>query len=514
MIDTKEVILKSESECNDADRIVRAIEREKCKASFLYFLGFCKVVEAPTLENSGGVIPLTLWEHLKKAAAALLTKKLIVWLKSRQIGASWLIAAYCLWYAMHKEGASILLFSKGETEAFELLAKCRRIYLQLPDFMRLKVQPDSDGVMGFPIMMSTIKAFAATKTAGISFTASVMVCDEWDEHPFAEQNYFSSKPCRDAGGQFIGIFTASNPDPDTLAKVIFQDARKGKNEFTWLFDSYDVRPGRDGEWYEKTKNSIPEKELGFLTPELYMLKNYPRSVEEALSMPQTVSAFNVPTIMTMMQDTKSAIKVDGDYDSNIIKIYKPFSLGEYFVAASDTSHGVGKDYSVTILMNVKTGEISADIMNNSLSPEEFTYHSVNLLRLYKDPLWLIEDNDWGAVVISSAQKLNYKNIYTDGKKYGFHTGTNRTDLWGKVIPAINNRQIVIYNINGLRQFLDVIRNTEKGGRIEAVGGRNDDYPMAVAIAWFNKDKVNAGQFKCEPIKTLTFSRGNRWLIRR
>lgn len=506
-------VLKKEVDCTPEDRKERAIEIHRCSKSFLHFLKYCKVVEAPTIDNPGGIIPLELWDHLKKAIAALLTKKLVVWLKSRQIGASWIVAAYCLWYAMHHQGASVMLFSKGETEAFELLAKCNRIYQQLPDFMQIKLHPDSDGVMGFPVMMSTIKAFAATKTAGISFTASVIVCDEWDEHPFARQNFFSSMPCRDAGGQFIGIFTASNPDPDTLAKSIFIESNKGicKDNFTWLFDPWWVRPGRDQAWYEKTKNNIPQTELGFLTPELYMLKNYPSSIEEALSMPQSVAAFNIKTLNDMVTDTKNPVSIGGDYDINIINIFKPFNLGEYFIAASDTSHGIGKDYSVTVLMNVKTGEIVADILNNFLPPEEFAYHSVKLLGLYKDPLWFIEDNEWGAVTISTAQKLNYRNLgtYDKGKKIGFHTGNNRNDLWGKVIPAVNNRQIMIYNVNGLKQFFDVIRNVDKMGRIEAVGGRNDDYPMATAIAWYNKDEVHTGEMSLKPVHSLTFKNWRR-----
>ena len=54
-------------------RRLRAIEKSRCRASFLYFLKYCKVVEAPTIDNQGGIIPLKLWEHLKKAVAVLLT---------------------------------------------------------------------------------------------------------------------------------------------------------------------------------------------------------------------------------------------------------------------------------------------------------------------------------------------------------------------------------------------------------------------------------------------------------
>lgn len=505
------VTWKAEEDCDVEDRKVRLIQWMKCKVSFLFFLLFCRIVEPPTLDNPGGVIPFQQWPHIITAIKALLTKKLIVWLKSRQIGASWLIAAYCLWFAMTHQGAVILLFSKGEIEAAELLAKCDRIYKNLPDFMRLKAQPNSTTEMGFPTMMSSIRALAATQTAGISFTASIIVDDEWEEHPFAEENYMSSKPTRDAGGQFIGIFTVNKLKPNTLAKGIFKDAHDGKNDFTWLFDPYGVRPGRDEKWYEETKRNIPSRELGSLTPELYMEQNYPASIEEALRSTQTVSAFNLKTLDEMMGDVKPALSVLRDgIDLNVVHIYKDFHIGQYFIAATDTGHGVGKDFNVTVLMNVRTGDIVADIFNNTMPPEELALHSVRLLAIFSNPLWFIEANDWGGVTILAAQNLNYKNLgYQDEseKTVGFlTTEKNRPILWGDLIPGINNRQITIYNAEGLKQFYDVIRNAEKQGRIEAMVGRHDDYPMAVGIAWLKKGEVQTTDFgSLRPLETLTFA---------
>ncbi len=523
---------KREEDCTEDDRRLRRMERQKCKTSFVHFLKhYCKIIEPPTQDNPGGVIKFELWPHIVEAVKALLTKKLIDWLKSRQVGASWLIAAYVTWFALFHTGATIGLFSRGEIEAFELLAKCRRIYSQLPDFLKLKIQPDSGSEMGFPAMMSSIKAFAATEAAGVSFTFSIIVCDEWLQHPYAEQNYFASKPARDAGGQFIGVFTADPEKLDGLAIAIFRDAEEDKNGFTSLFTPYYARPGRDSKWYEETKKSVPTRELGILTPELYMLKNYPASIEEALSPAQTIAAFDLKVIDEMMGDVKNPIKVIRDgIDSNIVHIYKDFHIGEFFIAATDTSHGVGKDFSVTTIMNVRTGEIVADIMDNLLPPEELALHSTRMLEIFQSPLWFIESNDYGGVTILTAQNLNYRNLgYEDDKrnKIGFNTqgslatggkviGT-RAALWGSLMPAINNRQIQIYNVAGLKQFQDIVRNVQKQGRIEAMHGRHDDYPMAVGICWLKKDEVQTFSGSYKPIDTLHFGESNesdivkRWI---
>lgn len=496
----------------------KALELAKCKRSFPYFLKYCKIVQPPTLESTGGVIDFKLSPHLVTLINALSTKLLIDLIKSRQIWCSTTIAIYTLWQ-MYKKGSSWIFFSRGEREVIELLDKARRTYNLLPDFLKVKLIHNPATEMAFD-NYSSIRAFAATEASGISFTASGVVDDEWDYHPYAEQNFLNSKPTRDAGGQFIGMTTVDILNPDTLAKAIFKGAPQ--NGFCPLFFPYNVIEGRDEVWYENKKREIPERELANLTPELYMHQNYPRSIEEAFSVPQTVSAFDTNSLTQMMGDVKNPLNEEWykvntpDIDRSIIHIYKPFSIGNYYIASSDTSHGVGKDNSVTVVMNVKTGEVVADIMNPLLRPEELAFHSVKLLSLYKNPKWYPENNEWGRTVITKAQELGYTNFgYEDDDKKlegheGWHSGEKtRFDLFGALIPAINNRQVTIYNKDGIKQFFDVIRNSNKNGRIEAMGGRHDDYPIAVGICLVKKGEVVTEKWNAKPIESLHFTKRGR-----
>ena len=510
----------SDDKCTPGQRKTRARERQICTMSFPRFMRWCMIVEPPTLENAGGVIPFEMWPHTRTIIKTLLTKRLITILKSRQIGASWIVAAYVLWYALHKHGANILLFSRGQTEAIELLGKCIRIYNHLPRFMQLKKDPDSTTEIGFPFMESHIQALAATETAGISFTASVVVCDEHEEHPYAGENYLSSKPTIDNGGQFISIFTVNKNKASTLAKSLYLGSEgngyvtvaKGKgNGYTPLFFPYTVRPGRDQEWYEQKKREIPKEELKGLTPELFMEQNYPRSVEEALRPSSTVSAFDFTVLSDMLTEVKSPIKIIRDgLDLNICHIYKEPFIGEKYIVGTDTSHGVGQDYSVTAVMNVRTGEVVADLMDRYLSPEELALQSTRMLAVFDSPLWFIETNDWGQVTLSRAQTLGYKRLGGSKDKKGTTTLGYRTNIatrplmWNDLQAGINSHQITIHNADGIRQFMNVIRNIEKEGRIEAKSGSNDDYPMAVGIAWYKRDKVPLVEDTFESIASLTF----------
>lgn len=491
------VAYKDPAEADDATKRLWAVELKRCEKSFLRFLRWVKIVEAPTPghEGSGGVIPFQIWPHLKSAIVSLLTRRKIVWLKSRQIGASWLVAAYCLWFAMFRVGAVIMYFSKGELEAAELLAKSKRVFESLPAFMWLKHDPWSTTEIGFPFMKSSIKAMPATEAAGISFQASIIVSDEWEQHQYAAENYTNAKPTIDAGGQYIGIFTRDKMRGDTLATSVFQEALEGTNGFTPLFTTWHARPGRDQKWYEDTKRNIPKRELGNLTPELYMAQNYPGSIEEALRPLQTVAAFDFDALNDLLQNVRNPITIMREgLDTKVCSVFQDMILGHPYIAATDTSHGVGKDFSVSVVLDCKTGAVVADILDNRLPPEDLSFHTIRLLEVYKKPLWFIERNDWGAATILAAENMGYTRLgYEDPDKktkVGFDTHSkSRLSLWAELIQAINNRQVTIFNQAGLKQFWDIIRNVHKEGRIEAMSSRHDDYPMAVGIAWLKREEA-------------------------
>lgn len=528
-MDIQQIAYKPWSECDSEERKIQLTILEKCYgikygvADFWYFLSWCRIISTPTFENPGGLIPFEILDHNKELIDAFLSRRLIAVMKSRQIWISYTTAAYVLWFAMAHRGANNMLFSKGEKEAFELLAKCYRLHRHLPPILKLKQKPDSAEEMGFPSRESSIRAFPSTQTAGISFTGSIIVSDEHVEHEYDKENYLSAKPTIDSvGGQFISIFTPNKLKLDKLAFSLWRNAPD--NGFHPIFFPYNVLPDRDEKWYEDKKINLTADELAGLTPELYMESNYPRSITEALRAPQTTLAFEVRVLDEMMSGVKAPVEVK-DVDPKIVKIYQPYHIGESYIAGTDTAHGMGKDFAVTTIMNVKTGSIVADILDNTLSPEELALHSVSMLRLYHNPLWFPESNGLGGVTILKAQELGYKNFgYQDDRrtKIGFNMdgyqtpaglrGT-RTDLFAHLMQAINSHQIQIFNPEGIKQFYGIIRNIEKEGRIEAGKGKHDDYPVAVGICWLKKDEVKSGE-PMKPIRTLDFEPEESDVIKR
>ena len=448
------------------------IKQELARRVFTDFLDFVHVMEPPPQR---GLIKFERWPHLMEVCHTLEESRLLVWLKSRQTGASWLLAGYALWRALYFEGALILLLSQGEEEAKRLLAKCRFIYEHLPDDMRVPLGVDSRQELEFPKIHSNIMALPSTEKAGRSATASLVVMDEADYHEHLEQNYAAVKPTiDDGGGQMILVSTSNGNNADSLFKRLYKESPR--NGFTKLFYGWNVRPGRDNAWFDARRNEYTDASL--------FEKEYPASEDEALAPPRTIAAFD-HDILRAMQDDVRPPATTLDCGGIVANIYQDFHPGKRYTAGTDTSHGSGYDYAVTVVLDTVTGYVVADLQTNLLPPDQLAVASAKLLQRYMNPIWAIEDNDWGVLTIASAQAMRYPRLYyRDSDKAGWHTDErSRYVLWGELIEAVNARLITIASDEGLAQFYSIIRNPQKNGRIEGQTGAHDDYPLAVGVAW-------------------------------
>jgi hypothetical protein len=457
-------------------------ERDLASRSFVDFLDHVKVIEPPP---GRGVIPFAKWEHLMEVVELFGTERLISILKARQVGLSWLLAAYACWTALYHQGANVMLFSQGELEAKALLQKVRSIYDELPPHLQGVLTTNSTTEMRFEDMGSKVTALPSTEKAGRGETGTLVIQDEADFHEYADANYAAIKPTIDAGGQLIQVSTSNKKNMSSLFKALYREAPD--NGFSKRFYSWSVRPERDQAWYDRVRREAPD--TAEMNSDLYMEQEYPRTEEEALAASRVLSAFDADVLESMMDDVRKPVANIG-----LANIYQKPSVGKRYMAGSDSSHGVGADFGVTVVMDATTGMVVADIVANYISPEDLAVETVDLLEKYHNPIWAIEDNEWGILAIRRAQELEYPNLYerlrpgrtsgTQVMRPGWHTDEKtRYILWGELIQAVKDRLIVIPNREGLIQFTSVIRNPDKGGRIEAMTGAHDDYPLAVGIAW-------------------------------
>ena len=114
------------------------LQRALAEGSFRDFLEHVKIEESQG--NGVGVVPFAMWPHLVEVTKLLGSERLIVWMKARQIGATWLLAAYCVWTAMYRPSSVVLLLSQGELEAQELLRRCKVVWRLLPEHMKAALE--------------------------------------------------------------------------------------------------------------------------------------------------------------------------------------------------------------------------------------------------------------------------------------------------------------------------------------------------------------------------------------
>ena len=461
--------------------------------SFIEFLDWVYILEPPQplLGREGGKTLFVKWPHLMKFARLLENERLINVLKARQVGISWTISAYVVWLFLFRSGAQIMELSKGELEAQDLLSKAKFIYKSLPPIWLEVIGQDSGG--SFTVKGeggSRIVALPSTEDAGRGPAVTLVVQDEAEFHKYMDKNYLAVKPTIDAGGQMIMVSTVNKRKSVSLFKNVYRGSPR--NGWVTFFIPWTSRPGRDKKWYQRTKEEagdLPEaQEMGI---DLYMEQEYPTSADEALAPARAMSVFNQDVLRQMEQDCKKPVTRRGP-----INIYQNFQHRKRYTAGSDTGHGVGRDYSVTVIIDYDTGYIVADIMSNTIQPDDFTYQSIEMMSKYGNPEWAIEDNEWGKTVLDAAKDARYPHLFKQKTRrgsdvIGFHTDArSRPILWNDLREAIDNRHIVIPNKEGLSQFYSVIYDPNKGDRPQAMEGAHDDYPMALGVAWQARRRVH------------------------
>ena len=232
------------------------------------------------------VMRFRLWPAQVALLWTLLTNRLVLILKARQLGISWICCWYALWLCLFHPGKVVLLFSRGQDEANEMLRRVRVLYERLPEWMRqaapalLKQNMEEMAWAN----ESRIQSLPASPGSGRSFTASLAIMDEAAFMQWASELYTAMKPTIDGGGQLIVLSTANG-----RANLFFNlcdRARRGVSGFAFRFLPWHARPGRDAAWYALTEAEAVDSAL--------MRQEYPATPDEAFEATE-VDAF-LPSI--------------------------------------------------------------------------------------------------------------------------------------------------------------------------------------------------------------------------
>lgn len=363
---------------------------------------YVKIKDATTQS----IVDFEMWNHLKLLIYSIIYYKLVVLLKTKQIGCSWTAAAFHLWLCYH-DATNVLCLSKGEDDAAELLDKSRFINSRLPNNLQLKVGHDGHTMMTFPDTNSKIIALPSTEDAGAGWTGTHVTRDELDMHKYADENYGNIKPTIDAGASELAMSTSKRIKANSHFKQVYNLARKGKSNYKSLFFPFHVRPGRDWSWYLEKEKDYPVKYL--------FEQAYPITEEDALSGVAGIGLFDRERLEELLE----AVMLPKRQPNENTYIYHPYNSKYQYYAGGDAAEGRGGDYSCIWIEGTDGMRrwLAAILHSNNMPPDMFGLRAYNLLCDYARPYLVMDNDTWGIMVMDNLDKAGYRDhIYSTDEK--------------------------------------------------------------------------------------------------
>ena len=358
------------------------------RISFLYFVTrHCKIQDRKTKQE----IPFRLWPGQARVAPLFNTEKRIIALKARQIGITWLTAAYVLWRAIFNKNELIIIISAKEDLATEFLDRVKYMFDRLPPHYKPAVfkrtnaelsfgseQRDKYGNIFLTGLASVIKSLPSTPDAGQSKTISLLVLDESALNRYNKEIWSAATPTLEhSDGQAIVI---SNPTKIAVGwpwtRELYKKTMRGENNFKRIFLDPFVVPTRGPDFIERVKRdeNLTEDDR---------IMQYPLNEQEAImSLAGTYFGDSIQKFEAVKGVKGNLIEVNRklffrEDRRGIIEIWawpKKDWLNRYAIG-SDVGEGTGGSYSVAYVYDrieevyvarMRSNRIAADIWGQHL----------------------------------------------------------------------------------------------------------------------------------------------------
>jgi hypothetical protein len=400
--------------------------------------------------------------------------RLVVALKARQLGLSWLVLGYALWLALLHPAATVLLFSRRDDEATDLLAvRLRGMYLRLPPWLQAqRLVVDNDHMIE---LSNGSRLMAFPTTAGDSYSASLAIIDEADLVPDLGRLMGAVKPTIDAGGRMILLSRPDKSRPESPFKAIYRAAKEEKTSWTPVFLPWSARPDRDAAWYEEQRQDILHRTGGL--DDLH--EQYPATDLEALA-PRSLDKRLSPEWLQQCYLPQSPVALPRMAPSiPSLTIYAPPTPGRRYVIGADPAEGnpTSDDSALTVLDEL-TGEEAASL-SGKFQPSTFAAHMDAIGIYYNHARVLVERNNHGHAVLlwlKDNSKLNIRDGH-DGQKGWLSNSKGKALLYDACADVFRDRRTVLHSFGTYEQLASI-----EGATLWAPEGRPDDRAVGYALA--------------------------------
>jgi len=440
----------------------------RCSASPAYFIdSYCWIEDKVRREW----IPFRLWPAQYCTLKDIISASQVIILKARQLGLTWLLIAYGLWMLLFRPGSGVLLFSRRDTEASDLLSRLKQMHARLPGFLKATVTVSNEHEFSFGELGSVAQSFPTTKHSGRSFTATLAVVDEADFIRWLKQLLNAVKPTVDAGGKLVLLSTIDKENWGSEFKRIWNRAAKGLNKYVPIFLPWTVRPGRDLAWYAEQALDYEEDDL---------LQEYPITPEEALAPRSSSKRFSPGWI----RECRGEREVIDDRNAPALPgmaIWRSAQPERCYLLAADPAEGnPSSNPSAAGVLDAETWEMVARLYGR-FEPDVFGDYLVQLAEYYNSAVICVERNNHGHTVhlqitnVLNRPTLLYLNPF-DGKDGWLSSVKYKTQAVNNAAQVLREGGCTIHDEATLGELAIF-----EAATLKAPVGEMDDLAMVVVI---------------------------------
>jgi hypothetical protein len=431
----------------------------------MYFLDHWVYIEDKDKKRP---MKLELWPGQRKVIPQIVGEILLILLKARQLGLTWLCAAYVLWMAMRSPLFLAVIISASEDHAIEFLNRVYFIMDRLPKWMippiksRTKMQVEFQHNGG---SVATIKSMPTIEMGAESKTPNILIIDEAHTIRTVKDIFNASFPgIEQAKGQVIIIANSVKSAPGWgFVRDMYLASMAGINEFKRIFLAWFAHPDRPKDFRKRM-------ELSGMDPE-DVIWHYPETEDEAIS--AMASSYFGDALArhtharkgirgAFVRDDKTKKVSFEPRDKGIVELWRhPYILVKgwdghkwerRYAMGSDVSEGQGSTFSGAYVMDRQIDEIVCKIKSNRISAHEWADILLMAHDYYERPITCVERTGAGqtTVKILEAKRANQTLRTVSGK-----IGKETTKEFGWHESEQSKHELC----NDLRQWLKTMKGT-------------------------------------------------------
>tara|TARA_A100001515_G_scaffold27406_2_gene21050 strand:- start:4341 stop:5882 length:1542 start_codon:yes stop_codon:yes gene_type:complete len=455
-------------------------EFKKCKEDPIFFM--CNYIKVT--HPVRGLVPFKLYPFQEKIVSELENNRFNILRKFRQAGCTTIASAYALWLAVFQRHQSIVILSKGDTEATEVLDRIKIMYEELPGFLQPGITEDNKHTLKLK-NRSVIKSRPSGKQSGRSLAGSFLIIDEAAFVESIDTIWAAVYPIISTGGRAFVLSTVNglgNWFYETYARAVEKANSFNAIDIRWrehpeyfrcsgfeeLYEAMEKRvpPVNVDDWEKVTKSNMPRKQW---------LQEYEC---EFLGTGDTFLDGSLLSTLSEEVNEEYYIKYN-----NRMRVWKDPEPHYDYIIGVDTALGRDRDYSAAQIVNLYNGEVVAEFYSNKTPVNEFASILNKEGIYYNIANIVVERNTVGNHVIDLLfNDLEYENLWHDERGMaGFQvTMRNRDIILTELEESIRTNMLKINSqrtLNELNTF--VISNS---GKLTADKGRHDDLIMSLSLA--------------------------------